>query len=490
LRTSGGPAAARVAIPAAARVAGLAAARVAGLAAARVAGLAAARVAIPAAARVAGLAAARVAIPAAARVTVPAAAPVANASIVDGSVASIAEFPFQVALYDPRAGSPAKGFFCGGVILNATRVATAAHCLFNEGGHHSPPAEIEVLAGSTYLEPTDPGSVRDPVVAATVDPAYNPAISDYDVGVLRLARPLWSGPAPALDGRTTIAPLAPDGALAAAVTAATLADQTAAGSTLADQTVAGSTLANQTVAGLTLADQTVAGSTLANQTVAGSTLANQTVAGSTLADQTVAGSVSANQTAAAPVQAMVSGWGDLTPQPGEAPSYPLRLHKVRVPLVATTLCEEAFATIEQPITPRMMCAGGAPGEGLGHADSCYGDSGGPLVAPGPGEGSPAGDVLLGLVDFGNGCGQAGYPGVYLRIADPAVSRFLGAPPIASVGGIHRGVCPTIPRVGHHGRGRAAPRSQRPARRAPRSQRPARHAHRAHRPARRARRCKG
>ena len=118
-----------------------------------------------------------------------------------------------------------------------------------------------------------------------------------------------------------------------------------------------------------------------------------------------------------------------------------------MPLVATTLCEEAYATIEQSITPRMMCAGGAPGEGQGHADSCYGDSGGPLVAPGSAGSTPDGDVLLGLVDFGNGCGQAGYPGVYLRVADPAVARFLGAPPLASAGGVHRGVCPRVVRGG-------------------------------------------
>ncbi len=331
--------------------------------------------------------------------------PIAQASIVDGSVASITEFPFQVALYNPRTGSPAKGFFCGGVILDATTVATAAHCLFEERGAHTPPAEIEVLAGSTYLEPTDPGSVRDPVASATVDPAYNPGASDYDVGVLRLERPLWGGPTPALDGHSTIAPLALDTALAEARTAGA---QTAA---------------------------------------------------------------SATQSATPPAQALVSGWGDLVPQPGGSPSYPLRLRKTHVPLVATTLCEEAYATIEQPITPRMMCAGGAPGEGQGHADSCYGDSGGPLVAPGSAEGSsPAGDVLLGLVDFGNGCGQAGYPGVYLRVADPAVARFLGAPPVASAGGIRRGVCPAL-RAGHGTAGHHVHRS------------------RARRPARRARRCK-
>ena len=326
--------------------------------------------------------------------------PLARASIVDGSAASIAEFPFQVALYDPRAGSPAKGFFCGGVILDATHVATAAHCLFGERGQHSPPAEIEVLAGSTFLEPTDPGSVRDPVAAATVDPAYHPAASDYDVGVLRLERPLWSGSAPALDGHSVIAPLALDTALAKARTA-----------------------------------------------------------GATTAGATTVAAV--NQAEKAPVQALVSGWGDLNPQPGGPPSYPLRLRKTHVPLVATTLCEEAYATIEQPITPRMMCAGGAPGEGQGHADSCYGDSGGPLVALGsPTGASPAGDVLLGLVDFGNGCGQAGYPGVYVRVADPAVARFLGVAPAAtSAGRRPRSLCQTGGR-GRAGSGRAGARRQR------------------------------
>ena len=58
-----------------------------------------------------------------------------------------------------------------------------------------------------------------------------------------------------------------------------------------------------------------------------------------------------------------------------------------------------------------------------------------------GAAQPAGDVLLGLVDFGNGCGQAGYPGVYVRVADPAVADFLRTDPAqAAFGGLQsRGV---------------------------------------------------
>ncbi len=304
-------------------------------------------------------------------------APLASASIVGGSAASIAEFPFQVALYDPRLGGPAKGFFCGGVILDATRVATAAHCLMGEGGRRSAPAEIEVLAGSSDLDPPAPGSIKDTVLAAAVDPAYSSSSSDYDVGVLRLARPLWSGPAPALDGRSTIAPLA-----------------------------------------------------------LGSTLAGP-------------GQAAGPAVQAPAPPATISGWGDLNAEPGAPPSYPLRLHKARVPLVSTGLCEEAYATIEQAITPRMLCAGGTLPVGQGRTDSCYGDSGGPLVAGEPGVAQPAGDVLLGLVDFGNGCGQVGYPGVYVRVADPAVAGFLRASTAqASAGGVRRSVCARPLRRGH------------------------------------------
>jgi secreted trypsin-like serine protease len=316
-----------------------------------------------------------------------AATPVASASIVEGADASIAEFPFQVALYNPHAGSPAKGFFCGGVILDATRVATAAHCLIGEGGRRTEPSDIAVLAGSTYLDRSEPGSIRVSVASATIDASYRPFSSDYDVGVLQLARPLWSGAPPAPDGRSTIAPLLPDAARAAALV--------------------------HPVNGV-------------------------------------------------PIQATVSGWGEANPEPGATFYYPRRLHKARVPLVSNFLCEEAYAAIEQPITPRMLCAGGSPLGGQGRPDSCYGDSGGPLVAAdSDAGGGPAEDVLIGLVDFGNGCGQTGYPGVYVRVADSGVAHFLRAnPPQASAGNVNRRACLRHvhrERGGHGSRHRYGPR---------------------------------
>lgn len=276
--------------------------------------------------------------------------PRAVASIVGGAGVPIARFPFQAALYDPAAGSPVAGFFCGGVIVDATHAITAAHCLTGGGhGRGGVAAGIEVLAGSTSLTQPDPGSVRDPVASVSVDPSYSPVTNDYDIGVVTLARPLWSGvTAPSANGSSAIAPLPLDAAAAAAY-----------------------------------GEPNEAPATIAT----------------------------------------VSGWGDVSPAPSAAPSYPNALRAVSVPLVSESLCREEYGSIEQSITPRMICAGSY----RPRADSCYGDSGGPLVVDRDTPARPPDDyVLVGLVDFGNGCAQPGFAGVYTRIADPAIARYLAS----------------------------------------------------------------
>ncbi len=145
----------------------------------------------------------------------------ATPRIVGGTGVSIADFPFQVALYDPHAGSIAAGFFCGGVIIDATHVATAAHCAIDEStGRVTAPQNIAVMAGSGHLSETGelPSSeaIEDPASATSLDPYYEPAANDYDAAVIRLARPLWQGLAPPIDGHSNVAPIPVSAALAAA----------------------------------------------------------------------------------------------------------------------------------------------------------------------------------------------------------------------------------------------------------------------------------
>jgi secreted trypsin-like serine protease len=274
-------------------------------------------------------------------------APRATVSVVGGAAAPISRFPFQVALYYPELGRLTAGFFCGGVIVDATHVITAAHCLAGIG--HSPARlsrEVAVLAGSTSLDRPDPGSVRDPAASVSMDPHYNPTTNDYDIGIVTLARPLWTGTiAPSIGGAGTIAPLPIDRAAAESY---------------------------------------------------------------------------GEPNGTPSVIATVSGWGDTSPAPGAA-SYPTILRSVRVPLVPEESCQEAYASIELTITPRMICAGSS----RPRADSCFGDSGGPLVVDRDNPARPPGDyVLVGLVDFGDGCALPGFAGVYTRIADPAIAHYL------------------------------------------------------------------
>ncbi|MGW1229558.1 S1 family peptidase [Streptomyces sp. NPDC002530] len=99
--------------------------------------------------------------------------------------------------------------------------------------------------------------------------------------------------------------------------------------------------------------------------------------------------------------AAVYGWGDMT---GNG-DYASSLRSADVTVLPDSSCERAYpggrtGTYE---ASSMLCAG----EPEGGYDACQGDSGGPLVAQGK---------LVGLVSWGNGCGQAGSPGVYTRIS--------------------------------------------------------------------------
>ncbi len=125
----------------------------------------------------------------------------------------------------------------------------------------------------------------------------------------------------------------------------------------------------------------------------------------------------------------ISGWGETSPLGVGAhdnnPNLPQQLQAVQTHLVPDATCAAEYAglgSIGVPsITPRMLCAG----EPAGGTDACSGDSGGPMVVDIDTPAAPPADyVLAGLIDFGAGCAQPGYPGVYVRVATPAISDFI------------------------------------------------------------------
>merc|ERR1711931_379779 len=75
------------------------------------------------------------------------------------------------------------------------------------------------------------------------------------------------------------------------------------------------------------------------------------------------------------------------------------LQKVDVPVVSDDHCRDSYG--QNDITDSMICAG----LDQGGKDSCQGDSGGPFMC---------GNQLSGVVSWGYGCAEPGYPGVYTQ----------------------------------------------------------------------------
>ncbi|TMW55644.1 hypothetical protein Poli38472_010526 [Pythium oligandrum] len=96
--------------------------------------------------------------------------------------------------------------------------------------------------------------------------------------------------------------------------------------------------------------------------------------------------------------ATVNGWGTTS----SGGSQPSGMRQVNVDVVSDSACAQALDI--DPAT--MLCAGGKANK-----DSCQGDSGGPLTVQEDSE-----DVLVGVVSWGNGCGLAGFPGVYAQVS--------------------------------------------------------------------------
>nr|ADO08222.1 trypsinogen [Branchiostoma belcheri] len=96
----------------------------------------------------------------------------------------------------------------------------------------------------------------------------------------------------------------------------------------------------------------------------------------------------------------ITGWGNTVT---DGSNYPDTLHQVTVPTIATSECNSAGSYAGE-VTNNMFCAGLMNGG----KDSCQGDSGGPVVNSG---------TVYGIVSWSYGCAQAGYPGVYVKVAN-------------------------------------------------------------------------
>ncbi|XP_061378348.1 uncharacterized protein LOC116772712 isoform X2 [Danaus plexippus] len=103
-----------------------------------------------------------------------------------------------------------------------------------------------------------------------------------------------------------------------------------------------------------------------------------------------------------------TGWGK--DAFGSNGKYQNILKEVDVPILPHGQCQQQLRQTRlgynYELNPGFVCAGGEDGK-----DACKGDGGGPLVCERSGTWQ-----LVGVVSWGIGCGQAGVPGVYVKVA--------------------------------------------------------------------------
>jgi trypsin len=109
----------------------------------------------------------------------------ASPRIVGGATTTISEWPWQAAIVLDHDLFPDDDFerqLCGGSVIAATFVLSAAHCFESLSA-----VQVEVVTGRTQL--SDGAGQRVNVAGITVHPGYNPITFENDFAVLRLAEP-------------------------------------------------------------------------------------------------------------------------------------------------------------------------------------------------------------------------------------------------------------------------------------------------------------
>ncbi|CAH0032570.1 unnamed protein product [Clonostachys rhizophaga] len=97
-------------------------------------------------------------------------------NIVGGDEAPLGEFPCMISL------SMSDGHHCGGVLLNAYTVITAAHCVLN-----TLTSAIKIRAGSLNWAS---GGIQVNISSYAVRPSFNLETADNDLAMVHLADPI------------------------------------------------------------------------------------------------------------------------------------------------------------------------------------------------------------------------------------------------------------------------------------------------------------
>ena len=108
--------------------------------------------------------------------------------IIGGDIADPADWPYAAAITDPSGDQ-----FCGGTVISADAVLTAAHCMINEFGEPANPNSIRVVTGRPDL--TDDGEGQELEADDVFVHRQYLQKGRHDVAVIRLSDPTTATPA-------------------------------------------------------------------------------------------------------------------------------------------------------------------------------------------------------------------------------------------------------------------------------------------------------
>ncbi|MEV6207640.1 serine protease [Kitasatospora sp. NPDC051914] len=132
----------------------------------------------------------------------------AQRRIVGGSTSSTADHPWMVAIASRQQfGTTRSGQFCGGVLVSATKVVTAAHCFYDERtGRRADRPGLQAVIGRDDLRTRDGREVT--VRSVWIDPGYDFGHNLRDVAVLTLAEAQSGRPVIGMVGQGETGPYA------------------------------------------------------------------------------------------------------------------------------------------------------------------------------------------------------------------------------------------------------------------------------------------
>jgi Trypsin len=123
--------------------------------------------------------------------------PAAADAVTGGSSITIEQAPWQAEIEMSDVGAGKETRYCGASILENNEVLTAAHCLYDSYNNgYVPAAHINVLAGTSELEPPEAEAQTAAVSQVRIDPYFSPQSElpwNDDLALLTLETPLVPG---------------------------------------------------------------------------------------------------------------------------------------------------------------------------------------------------------------------------------------------------------------------------------------------------------